>query len=374
MASESKKPRATPFDMETSAFGERESLYRKLEDSRRAVRKFGRTVRHEKIRNNERRICERRHTASGAFECAVLVIRGNIAAPGGINRSVRYAVGTSEVNKAGGGPDPASMARKQVLITTRRTGMEFGNRDKKQKTSEDKVRTSLYHRRLARRMILAPQEELRFLLHRLILIGRISPELAAKRDLGAHYEKLSQHLQRRYQADAYTGLLLLYPSHVVHIVESSSEVLVYVLRDLWDMQSQPCSALILESRILVVSHDVQSRLFQDWSYKVLDLPAMTLTKRSKREPTEKLVTSSLKLILKLGSHLQKASKIQNMSVSAESLLQKVPELFVPQNVLAQLIERTELLTPQQYLKAYHTPIYTPITSGHTFGSVCPHAV
>ncbi|XP_061081391.1 testis-expressed protein 47 isoform X2 [Conger conger] len=253
MASRSKEPRATPFDTEHSAFGERESLYRKLEDARRALRK-------------------------------------------------------------------------------------------------------------------------KILLHRLIFIGQISPELEDKTDLGAHYERLSQHLQLRYQADAFTGLLLLYPSHVVHILESSSEVLVYVLRDLCDIQARPHSALISESRILVVSHDISSRLFQDWSYKVLDLPGTTLTDRGKQETTEKLVTSTLKTLLKLGSHLQRLSKRRNFSVSAESLLKQGPELIIPQDVLAQLIERNELLTPQQYLQAYHSPVNLPINSAHTFGSVCPNIV
>ncbi|XP_035263103.1 testis-expressed protein 47 [Anguilla anguilla] len=252
--------------------------------------------------------------------------------------------------------------------------MEQGGRDKKQKSSEEKARTNLFHRRLAQRMILSPEEEMKFLLHRLVVVGRISPELADKRDLGAHYEKLSQRLQLGYQADAFTGLLLLYPSHVVHVVESSSEVLVYVLRDLCDIQTRPHSGLILESRILVVSHDIQSRLFQDWSYKVLDLPATTLTDRRKQESIEKLVISTLKLILKLGSHLQKMSKGQTSSVSDESLLKQVPELIVPQDVLAQLIERKELLTPQQYLQTYHSPIHMPINSGHTFGSFCPNIV
>ncbi|KAJ8390690.1 hypothetical protein AAFF_G00100700 [Aldrovandia affinis] len=291
MASRSKKTRAAPFGVGFFAFGERASLFTKLEESRRAVRK----------------------------------------------------------------------------------DMEAANRDKKQKGSEENVGTSLFHRRLAQRMLPDPQEEMKFLLHRMVVIGRISPELADKRDLGGHYEKLSQHLQRRYQADAFTGLLLLYPSHVMHIVESSSDVLVSVLRDLKDMQTCPHSALIVEPRVLVVSHDLRSRLFQEWSYKVLDLPATTLSDRNRnREPTEKMVTGALKQILKLGSHLLNGRK--DSSVSPESLLDQVPELIVPQDVLAQLLEREELLTPQQYLQTYHSPFNKRITSGHMFGSGCSNTV
>lgn len=253
------------------------------------------------------------------------------------------------------------------------TGMELADRSRKQKKAEEeKEETSLYHRRLALRMILRPGEDMKFLLHRLIVVGKISPQLADKRDLGAHYEKLSQHLQLCHQADSFTGLLLLYPSHVVHILESSSQVLVAVLQDLCDIQKRPDCTLVLESRIVVVSHDIQGRLFQDWSYKLLDLPATMLSDRSKHEPVEKLVSGTLKTILKLGSYLTRRGK--GSSVSAASLQKQVPELIVPQDILAQLIEQKELLTPQQYLQRYHSPLDIPINSGHTFGSRCLNVV
>lgn len=57
---------------------------------------------------------------------------------------------------------------------------------------------------------------------------------------------------------------------------------------------------------------------------------------------------------------------QDSSVSPESLLDQVPELIVPQDVLAQLLERDELLTPQQYLQAYHSPFNKHINSGRGF--------
>ncbi|XP_036372137.1 testis-expressed protein 47 [Megalops cyprinoides] len=250
--------------------------------------------------------------------------------------------------------------------------MEAKDGDKKQKSSEEDVGTSLFHRRLAHRMLLNPQEEMKFLLHRLVVIGGISPELADKRDLGGHYEKLNQRLQRHCHGDGFTGLLLLYPSHLVHVVESSSEVLVSVLQDLSDMKEQSHSALIVEPRVLVVSHDLPSRIFQDWRYKVLDLPATTLTSATRKEPIGKLISDALTLLLKLGDHLLKSGK--DLKTSLESLQEKAPELIVPQDVLAQLLEREELLTPQQYLQVYHSPISIPIDSRHVFGSCCPATV
>ncbi|KAK6479680.1 testis-expressed protein 47 isoform X1 [Huso huso] len=235
--------------------------------------------------------------------------------------------------------------------------METGEKAEKTKSqsgSAEKIRTSLFHRLLDKRMLLNPQEEMKFLLHRLIFIARISPELADKRDLGGYYEQLYQDLQRYYQGDGVTGLLLLYPSYILHIVESSNDVLFSVLRDLGHMQRQGHSALILEPRILVISHDIPNRLFQQWSYKVLSVPARRLAAAEQTESHEKLVSESLTMLMKLGVEMLKTPK--RSKNSADSVLDKEPELIVPQDNIEQLLKNEALLTPLQYLDTYDCPI------------------
>ncbi|XP_053902669.1 uncharacterized protein LOC128847294 isoform X6 [Malaclemys terrapin pileata] len=80
------------------------------------------------------------------------------------------------------------------------------------------------------------------LLHRLVFLAKISPELADKRDLAGYWHHLFLSLQRYYQGEGVTGLLLLYPTYVVHTLEASSEVLYSILRDLRDMQPQQHSS------------------------------------------------------------------------------------------------------------------------------------
>ncbi|RXN02134.1 hypothetical protein EOD39_0743 [Acipenser ruthenus] len=235
--------------------------------------------------------------------------------------------------------------------------METGEKAEKTKSqsgSVEKIRTSLFHRLLDKRMLLNPKEEMKFLLHRLIFIARISPELADKRDLGGYYEQLYQDLQRYYQGDGVTGLLLLYPSYILHIVESSNDVLFSVLRDLGHMQWQGHSALILEPRILVISHDIPNRLFQQWSYKVLSVPARRLAAAEQTESHEKLVSESLTMLMKLGVEMLKTPK--RSKNSADSVLDKEPELIVPQDNIEQLLKNEALLTPLQYLDTYDCPI------------------
>nr|XP_025976381.1 testis-expressed protein 47-like [Dromaius novaehollandiae] len=78
------------------------------------------------------------------------------------------------------------------------------------------------------------------LLHRLVLVARSCPELADKRELAGHWERLFQSLQRYYHGEAVTGLLLLYPSCAAHVLEASSDMLFAVLRDLRDMRQPGC--------------------------------------------------------------------------------------------------------------------------------------
>ncbi|KAM4624585.1 testis-expressed protein 47 [Polymixia lowei] len=191
----------------------------------------------------------------------------------------------------------------------------------------------------------------KFLLHRLIVIAALPQELADRRGLGVHYEELNLHLQRQYQVESITGLLLIYPSCMLHIIESSSEVLVSLLQNLKDMQERTDCILVEAPRVLLMSHDLPSRLFQQWSYKVLNVQARTLGEESEEETTETLVSRVLSILLKLGNHPEIVKKTLPGSV-----LDGAPELIVPQEVLVWLLSRKELLSPQQYLQTYHSAL------------------
>ncbi|XP_075759617.1 testis-expressed protein 47-like isoform X4 [Pelodiscus sinensis] len=224
----------------------------------------------------------------------------------------------------------------------------------------EKVRTSLLQRTLARRGPRA-NEETKSLLHRLVLLAKIAPELADKRDLAGHWQRLLLSLQRCYPGEGVTGLVLLYPTYVVHALEASSEVLYAVLRDLRDMQPQQHRALVLEPKILVLSHDIPARLFQQWSYKVLAVPSRHLGyDASRQEPVEAVAGECLALLLKLGVHLQKYPK--GPPNLPDAALEKVPNLIIPQDTICHLLECRELLSPAQFLQAYDSPLNVVLDS------------
>ncbi|XP_067860620.1 testis-expressed protein 47-like isoform X2 [Heptranchias perlo] len=211
------------------------------------------------------------------------------------------------------------------------------------------------------------EERKKSLLHRLVLLAKIPPELVDKRDLGGYYESLFQKLQRRHQGEGVTGLLLLYPSYVIHVIESSSDVLYSVIQDLRNMQRQQEGALLLESKILVMSHNISSRLFQKWEYSLLNIAAKRLDDTLQREPIEKVISECLTVFLKLGMQMQKAYK-ESPNNPLDSVLDNVPGLIVPQDLIGRLLKSNVLLTPAQFLDIYNAPLNVIMDSGHVFGS------
>ncbi|XP_077183644.1 testis-expressed protein 47-like isoform X4 [Paroedura picta] len=221
-------------------------------------------------------------------------------------------------------------------------------------TPPSEGRTSLLSQ-LLHEKALSGTKEPKSLLHRLIFLAKVSPHLADKRDLAEHWEQLFVSLQRHYyQEEGVTGLLLIYPAYIVHILESSTDMLYSVLRDLRDIEQQQ-RLLVLDAKILVMSHNLPSRLFQQWNYKVLNMPERHLSYDSvHEEPVEAVIQECLAMLLKLGKHLLKYPKSpQNLP---DTILAKVPELIIPQDTICHLLELKELLTPAQYLRYYDSPV------------------
>ncbi|XP_060700561.1 testis-expressed protein 47 isoform X3 [Hemiscyllium ocellatum] len=218
---------------------------------------------------------------------------------------------------------------------------EVGGKMQRSKGLSGNDRISMFHRVLERRMNANLKEETKSLLHRLFFLAKTSPELVNKRDLGGYYENLFQKLQR--SGEGITGLLLLYSSHIIHVIESSSDVLYSVIGDLKDMQQQ------------------QERLFQQWEYNVLNITAKRLDDTLQGEPIEKIISECLTLLIKLGMHMQKTYKeFPNKPIS--SVLDNVPELIVPQELIQRLLKSNELLTPHQFLDIYNAPLSVIIDS------------
>ncbi|RVE59994.1 hypothetical protein OJAV_G00193820 [Oryzias javanicus] len=166
-------------------------------------------------------------------------------------------------------------------------------------------------------------------LKQLIVIARCKQDLFKKEELGAYYENMIFQLSKQHKWDHITGLLLIYPFYMLHVIEAPSDILTFILKALKVEQEQP-EGVLLEAKIAFVTQKLQSRLFQQWSYK------------------------------KLGAQLESQKKVLPGSV-----LDKNPQLIVPQRVLEKLLGQEELLTPEQYLLMYNSPLNINIEFGET---------
>ncbi|KAM8946450.1 testis-expressed protein 47 [Pelodytes ibericus] len=215
----------------------------------------------------------------------------------------------------------------------------------------EKEGTSFFHQLLNKRMILNARDDTKSLLHRLIFVSKISSQLADKRHLAEYWE---HQFQKYNQDEPVTGLLLLYPSYTIHMLESSSDVLYCILRELRNMKKQGDRALVLDPRILVMSHHLPNRLFSQWSYKVLDVPVQHLESKYSDEVNDDIITECLTKLLKIGKHLMKYPK--GSKNIPDSVFDRVPELIIMQGSISHLLHCKEFLTPEQFLKTYDCPL------------------
>uniref|UniRef100_A0A803TKJ3 BLUF domain-containing protein n=1 Tax=Anolis carolinensis TaxID=28377 RepID=A0A803TKJ3_ANOCA len=143
--------------------------------------------------------------------------------------------------------------------------------------------------------------------------------------------------------------------------QSSSDVLYNILRDLRNMEQQQ-RVLVLDAKILIMSHNLPSRLFQQWHYKVLNVPERRLDyDTSQEESAETLTHECLTALLKIGKHLLKYPKSpKNLP---DTILEKVPDLIIPQDTICYLLTCQELLSPAQYLQFFDSPLNIQMDSG-----------
>uniref|UniRef100_H2YYH2 BLUF domain-containing protein n=1 Tax=Ciona savignyi TaxID=51511 RepID=H2YYH2_CIOSA len=216
--------------------------------------------------------------------------------------------------------------------------------------------STVYETRVSYFMLLEEKQRAlnkKALLHRLVYIAKLSPHLLDKRDLGTYYEELFKELQTKHQAEGVSGILLIYPGYAVHFIESSSDAIYSILRDIHRMVSEG-NTLFTDPKILTMSHDAPTRLYQAWSYRILNITSGREEYEGK-EGVDELVVEAVSSLLKLGMFILKSPKL-NVSSAMDTLHETVPELLIPQDQLAFLVKRPELESPTSYLKLFDHPV------------------
>ncbi|XP_052262709.1 testis-expressed protein 47-like isoform X2 [Dreissena polymorpha] len=160
--------------------------------------------------------------------------------------------------------------------------------------------------------------KLKNLVHRLVYIGKLKLDLPDRQVVGTHYEKLLKNLQNNFQTEPMTGLLLVYLKHIVHILECSSDMVTQVMRDIVNFQ-RSSEGFLAGAKILVISHDVPTRLYQGWDFRQLDIQAARMEAYESSEGADRIIIDILGQLLKLGNKLAITPK----SSADEKVEQKV---------------------------------------------------
>ncbi|MEE6498029.1 hypothetical protein FKM82_002957 [Ascaphus truei] len=201
----------------------------------------------------------------------------------------------------------------------------------------------------------------KFILHRLFYIAKISPEQTDRRDVAGYYDRLFHNMMKPYLGEAISGLLLVYPSCIIHVLESSNEVLYSVLKDLEQMLHQGMNALLQDAKIILISHNIPSRLFPQWYFRNVHLPMGHLEDTSQEQSVDILVEECLTKLLKLGVFLSKILKLGSKG-PGEDLHGLAPELLNHEEIICLLSKSKELLTPEQFLQVYNSPLNVSMAS------------
>ncbi|CAL1528829.1 unnamed protein product [Lymnaea stagnalis] len=203
----------------------------------------------------------------------------------------------------------------------------------------------------------------KYLIHRLVYISKISDPTVDRHALGNYYEALMKKLQVDFQtSEPITGLMLIYLKHVVHVIETSSDLILKIVEDLHKIESEKDS-FVSKSKILIISHDINSRLYQQWSFRTLDIVEHGIEAFDTKETFENLIVELLTQLLKLGVYLNKQPKL-NLKNVMDSLHDKVPDLLPQQSVVHYLLEESDssMISPLEYIDMYRKPYDTFLES------------
>ncbi|XP_077130642.1 testis-expressed protein 47-like isoform X1 [Ranitomeya variabilis] len=195
--------------------------------------------------------------------------------------------------------------------------------------------------------------------HRMIYVARITPGQAHRGDIPDHYERLFHRLIKSNLGESISGLLLLYPGCVIHMIEASSEILSGINQDL--IQIQGAKSLLQDIRILVISHNIRSRLLPQWYFHIVTLPTQYLGDVGSGLSEETVVEECFTLMLKLGVFLSQILSPGSKGLGG-NLHDLAPELLVREENIDFLIRSETFLTPEKFLKMYNKPINSSVAS------------
>ncbi|XP_058581152.1 testis-expressed protein 47 [Neofelis nebulosa] len=200
----------------------------------------------------------------------------------------------------------------------------------------------------------------KFLLHRMFLVAKITAN-TEKKYIADYYEQVLQSTLKLHIGEAVTGFLLIYPTSILHILESSSDMLYQILLDHLDQKKNDTEFFIQGMKIIVVSHNIPTRLFMQWHVSEIKAPVMYLDDVTQTQSLEEVITEFLTQTHKLAIHLLKTVKVSAKG-PGDNLHQLAPELLIPEQIIKYLCKSEEFMDPEAFLNMYNKPIHITLDS------------
>lgn len=191
------------------------------------------------------------------------------------------------------------------------------------------------------------------LLHRLIYVGRLNPEVRNPVELGENYKNYFRSAvanadKTTWQTEQATGLLLLYPSYFVHILEGPENLLFSVIEENLKKEDNT----MLDCKVLVYVNNITGRFYGTWQYHVLTLKARQIDASKHEDSFENTITDAITLLHKLSAEFIKAKAQMK---GAMDLVGKYSHLLLPQDVIECLLGLSELMSFNDFALRYMSP-------------------
>ncbi|NXV92497.1 TEX47 protein, partial [Calonectris borealis] len=168
-----------------------------------------------------------------------------------------------------------------------------------------------------------------------------------------YHRGLFENVLEDHAREQVSGLLLLYSSYILHVVESCSSTIHLIIQDLASLQNQGHSALLQEIKVLVVAHNIPTRLFPDWYVAIATSPVTCPQGSMQSQSTAEVVAECLTLLLKLAASIQ--SSEDDSEDTSESVHTLAPELLIPAETINYLYNAEECASPEDFLRIYLSP-------------------
>ncbi|XP_006891551.1 PREDICTED: uncharacterized protein C7orf62 homolog [Elephantulus edwardii] len=200
----------------------------------------------------------------------------------------------------------------------------------------------------------------KFLIHRMFLVAKI-PAHTEKKDISDYYEQVFQSILKHHLGENVTGLLLIYPTSILHILESSNGTLFQILLDYIAHDQSEDEFLMQGMKIIVVSHNIPARLFLQWYVSVIKVPVMYLDDVTQSLSLDEVISEFLTQTHKLGLHFLKTVKVGTKG-PGDNLHQLVPELLLSEQIIKYLCKTEEFLDPAAFIEKYNNPLHITLDS------------